>query len=377
MKNNFLKMALEEAGLEVETPEVLSTVDEKEIEKLDEVVDGSIAEATGLVNEVETVQEVQAGLEALVASMEAALADPYYSPREYQLQVNHAQALLAKLGIGSSPTISTESVESAQLSMESFAEKAKKLGKVVAEYIRKFVEWIKTKFKSGFNALQRKTQAVYKMVRSAVFKEVEFEYEIHDFAEGFEFDPNHADKYVTAAINILNGFNKESVKVVNKAIDSLKAGSRDFEEAVFADFKQIVDRLLEGTKLPGNPQFLYDEDKKRFSFHYEAKTEMFKSRTKKLNLVIKEAGVATIFKETEELIDHVANEVMLKAAKVLWAQDSSTSNETIEAVKSLVTATNALTNYCYRLMSFNVEFIRKYLLVQSGKDQEVLPKEEA
>ena len=67
MKNNFLKMAMEEAGLEVETPvEATPIATEEEVAALDEVVDAGEDEGAELVKGVEAVTEVQEGLEALV-----------------------------------------------------------------------------------------------------------------------------------------------------------------------------------------------------------------------------------------------------------------------------------------------------------------------
>ena len=366
-------MAMEEAGLEVETPVGATPIAaEEEVAALDEVVDAGEDEGAELVKGVEAVTEVQEGLEALVASMESALADPYYSPREYQLQVNHAQALLKRLGIGGSPTISTESIDSARLSMESFAEKAKKLGKVVAEYIKKFIEWIQTKFKAGLKALSNKARAVVKMAKSIAFKEVEFEYEIHDFAAGFEFDPNEPTTVLSNAYSVLYDFNEHGTEIANKIVDAIKAGERNFEDKVLEDFEEVANQLFSKYKLPGKPKLEMDQNTHHFKFSYEQKTETFESTTKKISTRLNENGVVKLFADAEKIMDHTANVVMKSVAKNLYAQDTSTSDELVGVIKSLVVAINAVSHYCYRLMSFNIDFVRKYLLVQEGKSQELI-----
>src|SRR5574343_2029774 len=101
-KKSILAASLEEAGLVEPASTIVTTGtdDGAEIEDLLAEQQADVDAVGDAVAEIDTAVEVQEGLEALVSSMEAALADPRFTPREYQLQVNHAQALLARIGCG-------------------------------------------------------------------------------------------------------------------------------------------------------------------------------------------------------------------------------------------------------------------------------------
>lgn len=195
MKNDFLKLALEEAGL----------VETENTPELEELVEQQVAEDEEVAEkaeELEKVEEVQEGLEALVASMESALADPYYSPREYQLQVSHAATLLKRIGLGLPAGLSCESTDGAEAAKEGFADKAKKLGKVAADYAKKFLAWLKDVMRAALARCRALYGKIAAKQKTPGFKEAipaGAEYEVEGAWDGFEFDPKDPARLTSEA----------------------------------------------------------------------------------------------------------------------------------------------------------------------------------
>ena len=210
MKHDFLTLALEEAGLTEQAVEP-TAASEQELEELLEaqtVEDNEVAEKAEELEEVVVVQE---GLEALVASMESALMDPNYSPREYRLQVSHAAALLGRIGLSLPTGLSCESTDGAEAAKEGFADKAKKLGKVVLEYIKKLLEWIRDTAVAKFKRTKELFDKLAARQKKAVEADQWFageEFTMPRCWDGAKFDPRNPTGYVLRAQEIIIDYNR-------------------------------------------------------------------------------------------------------------------------------------------------------------------------
>src|SRR5574343_340208 len=244
MKNRFLTLALEEVGLApaTEVPDV-------DIDLLLEEVQADQEEGEAMAAELAAATEGQEGLEALVSSMEAALADPNYSPREYQLQVDHAQTLLARIGCSLGGSLSCESTDGAVASKEAFSDKAKKRGKVVADGVKRVIAWLQefistklAKMRNGLDSLKAKCQkakAEGKKYESNATAEVEM-----TVPEGTPAKSANFNGYIADTMAGL-----EVILAAGKHLDSVA----DADIGEFLD-KTISDVNAKISGLPGKPE---------------------------------------------------------------------------------------------------------------------------
>ena len=293
MKNNFLKLALEEAGLveSANTPELEELVEQQAAE------DDEVAEKAA---ELDAVEEVQEGLEALVSSMEAALADPHYSPREYQLQVSHAATLLGRIGLSLPTGLSCESTDGASDAKDSFADKAKKLGKVAAEYAKKFLAWLKDVLLAAFNRIW----LIYNRIEDKLFPlnwipGVDFE--VEGVWEGFEFDPKNPAKGTKEALNFFKKYVALCKSVPNDGETSDKY------------ITGLID-LLDGEKLPFDLKVGNDVTYSA-AVTYKGKTSADKISVKDAKAVANDAR--KIVEDFEKFIKSTTSQTIYRDSRVI------------------------------------------------------------
>src|SRR5574343_1132392 len=225
-KKSILAASLEEAGLVEPASTIVTTGtdDGAEIDKLLEQQEADVDAFVDASAEINTVAEVKEGLESLVASMEAALVDPNYSPREYQLQVNHAQALLARIGCGVGAGLSCESTDGANDAKESFADKAKKLGKVIAESIRKFIAWLKEKCVAMRTRIQALAMKAKERFRGRKWTEGQ-DYTLTGLWKGAKFDPSKPSQYSETVLDVLDDY----IGLISEFISDAAIGDKETE----------------------------------------------------------------------------------------------------------------------------------------------------
>ena len=237
MKHNFLTIALEEAGL-VEPAVEPTAVSEQEIVEFVESASADTEAMAEKTAELDNVIEVQEGLEALVTSMESALADPNYSAREYRLQVSHAAALLGRIGLGLPAGYSCESTDGAEAAKEGFADKAKKLGKVVLEYIKKLLEWIRDTAVAKFKRTKEVFGKLAVRQKKAVEEDQWFagnEFVLLHCWGGAKFDPKDPLAYARRAQEIMADYNK----LLNDTCSKVIRGGADISSS---DLKEILNQ---------------------------------------------------------------------------------------------------------------------------------------
>ena len=276
-KKAFLALALEEVGLVAgETP--VGTVHEEYADAtVDDILEEAEAEQEEVaekVAEIDAASEVQEGLEALVASMESALADPNYSAREYQLQVSHAATLLGRIGLGLPAGLSCESTDGAEAAKEGFADKAKKIGKAVSDALKKFFAWLVESGKKLTDRLVATLGKFADLVKTGKWnKDAEVEFETEAWP-GYEFDPEYPlaqlysfDKWHLDVLKIFIGY--AASELSKETPESLKHHQCD----------ELAERL-KNYKFDGPGQLTFGTEKAERYYHVakaEVRTFKFKA----------------------------------------------------------------------------------------------------
>jgi len=301
----FLTAALEGAEVEEQDPYYMDAVDaDYDIDSDDE------REGKELLDGIEKADEFLTGMESLIATMEAAQADPQFG--KYNLPLYHKEAVrLHKLMGLSTFGMSTENFESEYvLSTEGFKETASKVWEAFKAMVKRFLDWLlgksgkESKAEKAKALAEKEKQAVEEQVKKPEFikmvKEVhkiDFEVTLKGVLGEHVRDHDSFEKVKTAVMFAEDDLQKSFEKVADFFSDIAKAES-----------EEEVDGMVVGHGLTKDPKKTID--KKNVKFSWEPKLGQVLDGT--LGEVGKSVTVdlyLTAVKESREKLEKVKDDI--------------------------------------------------------------------